>query len=43
MDFEGTKTVEARYTNYDKMRYTVNAAVTGSDAKLPIITIWRSG
>ena len=41
MDIEGTETVEARYTNYDKMRYTVNAAVTGSGAKLPISTIWR--
>ena len=41
MDFEGTKTVGAQYTNYHKMRFTVNAAVTGSGAKLPISTIWR--
>ena len=42
MDFVGKGTVEARYTNYDKKRYTVNAAVAGNGAKLPISCIWRS-
>lgn len=42
LDFEGTKSVEARYTNYDKKRYTVNAAVTGSGHKLPISCIFRA-
>ena len=42
MDFAGKEKIEARYTNYDKKRYTVNAAVAGDGTKLPISCIWRS-
>ena len=42
LDFVGTKSVEARFMNYDKMRYTFNAAVNGSGVKLPASCIWRS-
>ena len=42
MEFEGKSEVDVRFTNHDRMRYTVNAAVAGNGNKLPVSTIWRS-
>ena len=41
LEFKGAKTVEAKFTNSKLMRFTVNAAVTGTGVKLPVSTIWR--
>ena len=37
----GTKVVAGKYTNSDRLRFTVNACVTGTGVKLPVSTIWR--
>ena len=39
--FIGQKEVEGKYTNSDRMRYTVNAAVAGTGEKLPISCIFQ--